>query len=152
MIRALEDNGGGLYVVDDEARIIGWGAEQCLADIDATTDIVACLDSDLTDWSNYATDGGNSLGDTSPDDGHVLTYEDYADSLTRPEIKTIAEVIDGQTHLYPESMGNNGKKWARITTDPSAAAAILGHMTSPAKAAASRENGKKGGRPKKPTA
>ena len=34
--------------------------------------------------------------------------------------------------------------------DTSKAAATLGHMTSPAKKKSSAENGKKGGRPKKP--
>ncbi len=149
MKKAYEDNAGGLGIIDTDKRVIAWGAEQCLADVDAATDIVACLDSDLTDWSNFATDDGNSLGDTA-EDGHELTYSDYVYSLDRPEVKIIAEVIDGLTHLYPERMGNNGRKWARII-DPSSAAAILGHMTSPAKKRSSPENGKNGGRPRKPT-
>lgn len=153
---AYEDNGGGLSIVDRENGIVAWGAEY-VSPIDETNDLLACMKSDLRDWSNWADKDGNSLGDRDPSGTYELTYEDYISSLDNPAIDVIAEEIDGEVVYYPRRMGNNGRKWARIGRDDgreivSAAAAMGrkgGSARTPAKQAASRENGRKGGRPKK---
>ena len=64
-------------------------------------------------------------------------YVDPAATMTRAEFDALT--IDERINIITETFGR----------ERSEAAAALGRMTSESKAAAARENGKKGGRPRK---
>jgi len=113
MRTAYEDNAGGLYVVDDIARQIAWGAE--MGKIDKSNDIIACLRDDLTDWSNWADDNGNYAGariyNFKDEDGRELTYADYVKDVERSETKVIG-TYDGKTiTINTVAIGNSALRW-----------------------------------------
>lgn len=111
---AYEDNAGGLFVVDQNNKVIAWGAEYSLNSIDKNNNLQACLTESLYDWTCWAnaTDSSEGYKDA---EGNLLTYDDYIKWLQ--SATCVAIIVDNKITLYPTLMGTNAKKWAQLNSD-----------------------------------